>query len=144
MAEALQVDLEAVGVEAHRHVELEAGRDDGAGCRDVGGGEGDDTGCVVDRVVGDGRLHHFGDGDEDGTGDGLGDVASPGVEVGAVGLGELEQRGEAVAEADVLVERGGRGFRRTGFPVQRKPCRRPRRSSKKAITACRSLSDFTP
>ena len=66
--------------------------------------------AVVDRVVGGGRLDQPGDGDEDGAGDGLGDVAGPGIEVGTVGLGELEQRGEAVAKADVLVERGGRRF----------------------------------
>jgi hypothetical protein len=28
--EALQIDFEAVGIEAHRHIELEAGGDDGA------------------------------------------------------------------------------------------------------------------
>src|SRR4029079_2063551 len=107
----------AVGVETDGHVELEAGGDDGAGCRDVRRGEGDDAGGVVDTVVGAGRLRHFGDGDQDRAGDRLGDVAGPGIEVGAVGLGELEQRGQAVTEAYVLVERGRCGLGRTGFPV---------------------------
>ena len=56
VAEALDVDLELVGVEADGHVELEAGGDDGAGGGDVASSEGDDAGRVIDRVGGDWRL----------------------------------------------------------------------------------------
>ena len=93
MAEALEVDLQAVGVEADGDVELEAGGDGLAGGGDVAGLEGDDAGGVVDGVVGARRLRGPGDGDQDGAGDGLPDVAGPGIEGGAVGLRELEGGG---------------------------------------------------
>ena len=54
MAEALDVDLELVGVEADGHVELEAGGDGVAGGGDVAGEEGDEAGGVVDGVGGAG------------------------------------------------------------------------------------------
>ena len=46
-----QIDFQPVGVEAHRHVELEACRDDGALSRDMPAGEGDDAGRAVQREV---------------------------------------------------------------------------------------------
>jgi hypothetical protein len=69
VAEALDVDLEAVGVEADGHVELEAGGDGGGGRGDVAGLEGDEAAGVVDRVGGGRRLHDASNGNEDGAGD---------------------------------------------------------------------------
>ena len=46
------------------------------------------------------------------------DLARPGIEGGAVGLGELEGGRDAGADADRLVERGGRALGRAGFPVR--------------------------
>src|SRR5262249_40177720 len=43
----------------------------------------------------------------------------PGAEIGAVGLAELEEGGEAVAEADVLVESAGFALGRAGLPIER-------------------------
>ena len=51
MAYALHVDLEAVGVEAHGHVELISGGNDGARGRDATGEERDATGRRIEREV---------------------------------------------------------------------------------------------
>src|SRR5262245_61383483 len=117
VAEALHVDLQAVGVEADGDVELEAGGDGLRRGGDVAGLESDEAGGVVDGVGGGRRLHDAGDGDEDGAGNRLADGAGPGVEGGAVDLLQLEGGGDAVAGADRLVEGGGRALGRAGLEV---------------------------
>ena len=71
--EGREVDVELVGVEADRHVELEAGGDGRAGGGDVAGRKV--TRPVVGSTVeaGAGDLLDAGDGDPHGAGDRLGD-----------------------------------------------------------------------
>ena len=95
-----EIDLELVGVEAHRHVELEAGRHPRALGRNMLGDEGDDAGREIHGEA-FGRLRDAIDRDQRCTRDRLGDGPRPGREGRAVGLLELERGRGAVADADL-------------------------------------------
>ena len=142
--EARELDVEPVGIEADRHVEQEAGGDGGTEAGAVV--KVDEAGQRVDGEAG----RPFGPATATRTDPATGLVIgrNVGIEARAVLLGQLERRGRAVAGADRLV-----GGRRSAAAAargkvepsrQRKLWNRPRRSSKKASTACMSARDFTP
>ena len=81
VAEALHVDVEAIGIEAGGDIEGEARGDGGADGWHVSGREGDQAGGVIDYDVGCG-LCDAGDGDEDCASDRFCDGALRGVRRG--------------------------------------------------------------
>lgn len=90
VSEALDRDVEFVGVEADRDVELEARRDDFARGRDMAGLEGDEADCGVDHDVGRWCLGDAIDRDEDSAGNRLVDATRPRRKRAAVSFGQLE------------------------------------------------------
>src|SRR5689334_14798572 len=101
--EGLEVDQKLVGIEAHRHVEAEAGGDRRAGGRRLAGPEGDEAARRGDGEVGRHRLD---------------DRTAPGGEVGAVALDELEEATRAVAAAERLIARRWTGRGRAGLGIR--------------------------
>lgn len=117
-AEMVEIDVNAVRVEAHRNVELEACAYHRTGRRHVAVHEGHRAGHGIHRMACR-RLRHAVDRDQHRPLDGLCDPPRPAGRRIAIPLREPEGRARAVAGADLLVGGRDRLAWRTGFPVQR-------------------------